>query len=100
MQILQIFSLILSFWGVITSTIFRNNLLIWIFTEFIGFLIIIVIGAIFSARYPSMLYSLKGKDISTLFIFQFISNYEKYIRDPKSLNLSQRSRVAYKIADT
>lgn len=97
-KIMQATSLLMSFWGIITSSIFRNrvSLEVWIITEFIGFIVILIAGALIIVRYPNMLFSRKGRDISTLFLFQFCKNYEKYIRDPGSLNISHKSSI-YKI---
>jgi hypothetical protein len=45
-----------------------------------------VIGAISISKIPNLLKNPKGKDISSLFIFQFMTNYEKYVKDMNSLN--------------
>ena len=91
-NVLQVSSLVLALWGVLASSIFRsvNNMTAWIISEFVGFVVIIVVGGVIMVKHPSMLYSKKGKDISTLFLFQFCKEYEKYIRDPKSIELAER----------
>ena len=42
-------------------------------------------------KFPLLLYSEKGKDISTLFLYQFCKNYEKYSKNLKTLNFTERS---------
>jgi Receptor family ligand binding region len=90
---IQCTTLVLSFWGILTAAIFRNNstLQVWIFTQFLGFAFIGVIGIIVAAKFPSMLYTDKGKDISALFIFECFKDYEKYIIKSKSLNFLTNS---------
>ena len=93
--IIQCTSLVLSSWGVLISAIFINfnNLNAWILIEFIGFFFILTIGGVFMLKHPAFIYSKKGKDISTLFLFQCCKNYEKYIRDNGTLNFTQRASI-------
>jgi Receptor family ligand binding region len=88
-DVMQSISLGLSFWGILTATIFIDNLnlYIWIIAEFVGFSVIILIGIIIMTKFPIMIYSVKGIDISTLFLFQFCKDYQRYSRDTQSLNL-------------
>ena len=44
-------------------------------------------------KHPAFIYFKKGKDISTLFLFQCCKNYEKYIRDNGTLNFTQRASI-------
>ena len=91
-NVMQITSLVSALWGIITSTVFREigTITIWVLTEFIGLIVIVIVGASIMMRHPAMLYAKKGKDISTLFLFQFCKDYEKYIRDHKSLEFSAK----------
>ena len=93
--VIQCTSLVLSAWGILISAIFigKNNLSLWILIEFVGFFIIIFIGGIVMVKFPAFLYTKKGKDISTLFLFQCCKDYEKYIRDPRSLEFNERASI-------
>ena len=100
-QALQSFSLILSIWGLFTATIFRfqSNLTMWTSVEFIGFLIILVIGFLVMRKYPTFLYSPQGQDVSTLFLFQFCKTYEEYIKERSTQDFSQKG-IVYRIDDS
>lgn len=88
--VLQIASLMMSVWGLFTATFFLkiSNLSAWIITEFVGFTVIVLVTIIAFAKSDSMLYITKGNDISSLFIFQFCKNYERYAKDLNSLHFS------------
>ena len=92
--ILQIASLVLSLWGLITATFFLKigSLSAWIITEFIGFTLIVIVFIVAFAKSHSMLFTTKGIDISTLFIFQFCKNYERYAKDLGSLHFSEGTK--------
>ena len=91
-NISQMISLSLSFWGIFTATIFHEigDLMIWTLTQFMGFTFIILVGILFYTRTPNLLKNKKGMDISSLFIFQFCKDYEKYARDRESIQFLRR----------
>lgn len=72
-SLFQYLSLLLAFWGVFTSTVFRNysDSKIWAVVELVGFAVILVIGLLIRDKFPTFLYSEKGKDIAKLFKSQF-----------------------------
>jgi Receptor family ligand binding region len=90
-NIIQCTSLFLSCWGILSAAVFRNNfsLQAWIGVEFIGFIFIFTVGIIVMAKFPALLYSNKGKDVSILFIFQFCKRYENIIRQLEMPNTSE-----------
>ena len=87
---LQIASLVMSFWGLLISTMFRKfgSFASLIITQFSGFTLIAIVFFILFIRAPSHLYSTKGINIAALFIFQFCENYQKYTIDIESLDFS------------
>lgn len=97
----QCISLVASFCAVLTATIFRNlaNINIWILVEVFLIIFVLIAGILIMKRFPQMLISEKGIDISTLFLFQFCKNYKKYIKDPKSLKLSNNDEK-YKMIES
>ncbi|OMJ70464.1 hypothetical protein SteCoe_31560 [Stentor coeruleus] len=97
----QCISLTAGLWALITATIFRNNasIDIWIIIEIVGLLFVLIIGLAIFKKFPQLLISEKGIDISTLFLFQFCKNYEKFIKDPKSLKIIM-SEEKYKMIES
>ncbi|OMJ74699.1 hypothetical protein SteCoe_26308 [Stentor coeruleus] len=97
----QCISLVTSLCAILTATIFRNfsNINIWIFVEVFSIIIVLIIGVLIMKRFPQLLISEKGVDISTLFLFQFCKNYKRYIKDPKSLKVSNNDEK-YKMIES
>ena len=91
-NISKMISLSLSFWGIFTAKIFHEigDLMIWSLTQFMGFTFILLVGIMFYSRTPNLLKNKKGMDISSLFIFQFCKDYEKYARDRESIQFLRR----------
>ena len=94
------FFIIGALWATFTSVLFREvgSITVWIVVEFAGLALISIIGMIAYKRSTEMLYSVKGKDISTLFLFQCLKNYEKYIKDFESIDFLKNSK--YQIGDS
>ena len=97
----QQLSIILSIWAIGITTIFRNYnaIVAWVLVEFLGIFFILLVGLLYLQRYRQFLITGVGADISTLFLFQFCKNYEKYILKPSSLQFS-RSQFKYEIPES
>ena len=90
----QLISISLAIWTISTTTVFRNfsEMSAWIIVECVGIAFLGLIGFYFLKKSKEFLVSTKGRDISTLFLFQFCKNYEKYIKDPQSLHFSKHEK--------
>ena len=94
------FFIIGALWTMLTSVMFREvqSITVWIVLEFVGLALISIIGMIIFKRSIEMLYSVKGKDITTLFLFQCFKKYEKHIKDIDSIDFLRESK--YQIGDS
>ena len=93
--VLQLLSLGLALWGILISTIFRDvgSILSWSLVEFIGFIVIFMVGVIVLLKCPSMLHSEQGVDISSLFLFQFCKDYKRFNKSHQDLDIVSRERI-------
>ena len=93
-NISQLMSLAASVWAIGISTIFRNYsiVVIWVIVEFIGILIILIIGIKLLKKADNYLVFEKGREISELFFFQFFQNYEKYIKNSTIIVMSPTAK--------
>ena len=94
------FFIIGALWTAITSVLYREvgSQTAWVIVEFVGLALISIIGMIIFKRSKEMLYSVKGKNISNLFLFQCYKNDEKYIYDSESIDFLSDSK--YHIGDS
>ena len=97
-NIIQILTLSLSFWVIFISTVFKfiNNSVAFETVTLIGLIIIFIIGLVLVSRSKGLLKNSKGVDISTLFIFQFLNNYERYAHGCNSLHFN-KSEIKYEL---
>ena len=87
-------------WAVFTSVLFREleGMTAWIAVEFIGLGVIAIVEIIIFKRLAEVLYSVKGRNISSLFLFQCFKNFEKYIKDFESIDFLKDSK--YQVGDS
>lgn len=97
-NLVQCFSLILSFWGILTALIFKyiNILIIWVYVEIIGFFIIFIFAIIFVSKVPLMLYVDQSISISKL-LYNFFHN-SKYTPELDEQQVS-KTNIDSKIYD-
>lgn len=94
MHIMQLTSLALSLWGILTATVIGTILsfTIWLLVEFVGSMLILIIGIIVLSRYSNLLYANEINIVPHLFLFQFGINEKKYIINDSSSNSLEEER--------